>query len=162
MPLFTDFPPDDLLNTLVDLYFRQVNDSAPLLHEPLFKDGLKSGLHLRHGPFGAIVLLVCAHGSRFTQDPRVLLEGTEEMTSSGWKWYQMVERAMRLPMAPAQLYDLQIYAVRALVGSQSLTAYLTQPSSIADDRISTRHICPSVHLEPHRYGHTRGRRCGCA
>ncbi len=111
-PTLTSFPPDDLLDTLVSLYFRYMNDTLPLLHEPTFRNGVNNGLHLRHGGFGATVLLVCANGSRYTDDRRVLVDGSENWESAGWKWYLAVKDTRKLPLAPAQLYDLQIYAVR--------------------------------------------------
>ena len=117
IPLFKEdqFPPVDLMNTLVDLYFRKTNDHLPLLHEPTFKKGLQTGRYLREGGFGATVLLVCANGSRFTSDPRVLLDDSDHPQSAGWKWVRMVEGTRKLPLAPAKLHDLQIYVVRCLV-----------------------------------------------
>ena len=114
LPVFTQssFPPEDLMDTLVDLYFRRMNDHLPLLHEPTFREGIRARLHLMDSGFGATVLLVCANGSRFTRDPRVLLEGEDDPHSAGWKWYRLVDVSRRLPLAPAKLYDLQIYVVR--------------------------------------------------
>ena len=112
MPIFNDFPDDDLLSTLVELYFRRCNDLIPLLHEPLFKQNLKDGLHLRIGGFGATVLLVCANASRFSQDRRVLLDGSDGRHSAGWKWYRQVERMQKLELCPATLYELQTCVVR--------------------------------------------------
>ena len=113
MPLFTDFPPDDLRDTLVDLYFRNLNDYLPLLHEPMFKEAITSGVHLRDSGFGATVLLVCANGARSSSDPRVLEEPSDDKQSSGWKWFKEVQMKRRLLLAPAHLYDLQIYVVRS-------------------------------------------------
>ena len=73
--MFTDFPPQDLLDSLVELYFRNVNDVTPLLHEPTFRKDVAEGLHCRRGEFGAIVLLVCANAARFTRDPRISPQG---------------------------------------------------------------------------------------
>ncbi|RDX40746.1 hypothetical protein OH76DRAFT_1365731 [Lentinus brumalis] len=112
-PLFDDFPPGDLLDTLVELYFRKINDMLPLLHEPIFKQSIQDGLHLRNGGFGATVLLVCANGSRFVRDPRVLLDGSDDWHSAGWRWYQQVEDRQKLELAPAKLYDLQLCALMA-------------------------------------------------
>lgn len=112
LPVFTQFPPDDLLDTLVEMYFRNMNDYIPLLHEPTFKKGIAEGLHHRHGTFGGTVLLVCANGSRFTKDPRVYPEDPVHRHSTGWQWYQPVEQARRLPLTSVQVYDLQLYAVR--------------------------------------------------
>ncbi|KAI0701459.1 fungal-specific transcription factor domain-containing protein [Cerioporus squamosus] len=104
------FPPDDLLDTLVDLYFRTSNDTMPILHEPTFKGDIQRGLHLSQGGFGAVVLLICASAARSSSDPRVLLDGTDDWRSAGWKWYQAVEdwRKVTTSLAPAQLHDLQI------------------------------------------------------
>ena len=115
-PVFAErvFPPRDLLDTLVDLYFRRMNSHLPLLHEPTFKNAIRAGKHLRDGGFGATVLLVCAIGSRFTRDPRVLLPDSDHPYSAGWKWFRAVEKVRRLSFAPAGLHDLQVYAVRDL------------------------------------------------
>ena len=106
------FPPPDLLDTLVDLYFCHMNTHFPLLHEPTFKAAVKAGQHLRNGGFGATVLLVCAIGARSTRDPRVLLPDSGHPHTAGWEWFGRVERARRLSFAPAKLHDLQVYAVR--------------------------------------------------
>ena len=110
-----NFPPQGLLDALVDLYFHHINSHIPLLHEPTFKRSIEAGQHLRHGGFGATVLLVCANGARFARgDPRVLLEGpgSRNPHSAGWRWFSLVDKARRLSFAPAKLHDLQIYVVR--------------------------------------------------
>ena len=106
------FPPRDLLDELVNLYFVNMNIHCPLLHEPTFKAAVKAGQHLRDGGFGATVLLVCAIGARSTRDPRVLLPDSGHPHTAGWEWFGRVERARRLSFAPAKLHDLQVYAVR--------------------------------------------------
>ena len=73
----SDFPPDDLMPALWDLFFTRCNMYMPLLHRPTFEQGIADGLHLRDEGFGSTVLLACAIGARFSGDPRVLLEGTE-------------------------------------------------------------------------------------
>ncbi|KAJ6475995.1 fungal-specific transcription factor domain-containing protein [Mycena vitilis] len=65
------FPQPDLLSSLVDLYFKHKNLYFPVLHRPTFARALVAGLHERDTAFGAVVLLVCAIGSRFSSDPRV-------------------------------------------------------------------------------------------
>ena len=106
------FPPRDLMDVLVDLYFCHTNSCFPLLHEPTFKKSIEAGLHIRDGGFGATVLLVCAIGSRFTHDLRVLLDGSDLLHSAGWKWFLPVSAVRRLSFAPAKLHDLHVYAVR--------------------------------------------------
>ncbi|KAG8775581.1 hypothetical protein FRC12_001403 [Ceratobasidium sp. 428] len=66
------FPPDDLLHSLVDLYFTRFNVLLPLLHRPTFQAQLDQKLHWRDPSFAAVVLLVCANGSRFSNDTRVM------------------------------------------------------------------------------------------
>ena len=107
-----DFPPPDLLAKLIDLYFTNINDFLPLLHRPTFEQGIKENLHLHDEGFGSTVLLVCANGSRFTDDPRVLLDDNKIPQSAGWKWFQQVQMVRKSLLAPPRLYDLQIYAVR--------------------------------------------------
>ncbi|KAI0635504.1 fungal-specific transcription factor domain-containing protein [Trametes polyzona] len=113
IPPHKDFPPPDLLERLVDLYFENMNCYTPLLHRPTFEQGIKDGLHLVDEGFGSTVLLVCANGARFTDDPRVLLEGYDTTQSSGWKWFQQVQMVRKSLLAPPRLYDLQIYALTA-------------------------------------------------
>ncbi|EIW57140.1 uncharacterized protein TRAVEDRAFT_125896 [Trametes versicolor FP-101664 SS1] len=113
IPPHKDFPPPDLLDKLVGLYFQYMNCYMPLLHRPTFEQAIKEGLHLHDEGFGSTVLLVCANGARFTDDPRVLLEGYDTTQSSGWKWFQQVQMVRKSLLAPPRLYDLQIYALTA-------------------------------------------------
>ncbi|KAH9847217.1 fungal-specific transcription factor domain-containing protein [Lenzites betulinus] len=113
IPPHKDFPRPDLLAKLVDLYFQHMNCYMPLLHRPTFEQGVKDGLHLHDEGFGSTVLLVCANGARFTDDPRVLLEGYDTTQTSGWKWFQQVQMVRKSLLAPPRLYDLQIYALTA-------------------------------------------------
>jgi hypothetical protein len=58
---------------------------------------------------------VCANGSRFSNDPRVLLDVDEEKSSSvhssGWKWFDQVQMVKKSFLNPPTLYDLQFYSV---------------------------------------------------
>jgi len=114
---------------LVNLYFKHFNVELPLLHRPTFERELASDLHVRDGQFGATVLLVCALGAKYSDDPRVLLSeedvrrrymgegGPEHVStaySNGWKWFEPAWLAMNhhLVFARATLYELQYHAVR--------------------------------------------------
>ena len=66
---------------------------------------------MHNDSFASTVLLVCAVGSRFSDDPRVLLEGEESFHSSGWKWFDQVQMVKKSLLAPPSLYDLQFYVV---------------------------------------------------
>ena len=107
-----DFPDQDLLWLLVDKYFTHVNAFLPLLHRPTFESQVGDGLHLRDGEFGGVVLLVCALGSRHTDDPRVLLPGTSDLASAGWAWFDQVQLLRSSCLAPASIYEVQSYSVR--------------------------------------------------
>lgn len=106
------FPDPDLLASLVDLYFTNVNTFLPLLHHPMFEKSLADNVHLRDDGFGAVVLLVAAVGARYSDDPRVALAGTDALHSAGWAWFNQVQMVRRSLFSPPSLYDLQIYCVR--------------------------------------------------
>ncbi|KAL1705005.1 fungal-specific transcription factor domain-containing protein [Schizophyllum commune] len=107
-----DFPDDDLLRHLTDVYFEIPNNLLPVLHRPTFERELREGLHKRDWYFGAVVLMVCASASRYTDDPRVLLPGTSDQRSAGWKWYSQLPLIRQKPlwMLPS-LHELQYYAI---------------------------------------------------
>ncbi|GBE88069.1 predicted protein [Sparassis crispa] len=112
---YKDFPGQELMNKLIEHYFVNVNEYAPLLHRPSFEEGIKNGLHLTDEGFGSTVLLVCAIGARFSSDPRVFLADYKDEThSAGWKWFQQVQMIRKSLLAPPRLYDLQIYALAAI------------------------------------------------
>ncbi|KAL0564764.1 Gypsy retrotransposon integrase-like protein 1 [Marasmius crinis-equi] len=103
------FPEQDLLDELVQLYFKHINLFIPLLHKPTFCRQLEEKLHLREEGFAAVVLLVCANASRYSNDPRVRLDGVDSWLSSGWKWFDQVQLVRKSLLSPPSLYDLQFY-----------------------------------------------------
>ncbi|KAI0666615.1 fungal-specific transcription factor domain-containing protein [Trametes maxima] len=114
LPVYTDFPPPDLMSDLLNAYFSTLNLYCPLLHRPTFEQGIQDGLHLRDEGFGAVVLLVLANGARWVEppnDPRLAPYGT--VPRPGWLWFQKVEQARRSLFAPPRLHDLQRYALMA-------------------------------------------------
>ena len=157
---FDDFPPDDLLDTLVELFFRKVNDLLPLLHEPTFKNDIRDGLHRRDGGFGAVVLLVCAGGARYSSDSRVLLDGSDDWRSPGWKWFHAVEDRRKLSLAPAQLYDLQICAVSATDDFAAVLLLTYRGQLLAYGKLSSRYPVSSDGLDYHWKWSAHGCRCG--
>lgn len=106
-----NFPEPDLINHLVELYFSRMNLFLPLLHRPTFELNLRDGLHFRDQAFGSVLLCLCACASRYSDDPRVLLDGSNAWHSSGWKWFGQVQMLRRSLMGPPILYDVQMYAV---------------------------------------------------
>ncbi len=106
------FPPPDLAEDLISNYFIHINLHVPLLHRPTFQEEVKRDLHHFHVGFACVYLLVCSIGARFSNDPRILVDGQESLHSAGWKWFQQVATVQNpLPITPPTLYDVQSYAV---------------------------------------------------
>lgn len=108
------FPDPDLMWALINLYFDYVNALSPIVHRPTFEANVHDRLHLRNPKFGALLLMVCAMGSRFSDDPRIYVEGTDGPQSAGWNYFDQVSRIRRSLVAPPCLYDLQIYPLITL------------------------------------------------
>ncbi|KAJ7680634.1 fungal-specific transcription factor domain-containing protein [Mycena polygramma] len=110
------FPDVDLLPTLVELYFQNINVFWPLLHRPSFEHKVAQNLHLRDHRFGALLLMVCSVGARHSDDPRVLLEDVEDhrVHSAGWKWYKQVCVIPEHLIFKPDLYELQTIALSSL------------------------------------------------
>ena len=85
------FPEHDLMQSLIELYFTHQNILFPLLHRPTIEKCVAHGLHLSNGLFAEKILLVCAIGSRYSDDPRVLLDDEPAPLSRGWKWFSQVQ-----------------------------------------------------------------------
>ncbi|KAK0461277.1 fungal-specific transcription factor domain-containing protein [Desarmillaria tabescens] len=83
------FPDDDLILSLVDIYFNTINIIFPMLHRPTFDKNVAEGLHLRDHNFGAALLLVLAIASRYSNDPRVYSDPNAKL-SSGWKFFEQM------------------------------------------------------------------------
>ncbi|KAJ6504939.1 hypothetical protein DFH09DRAFT_1335141 [Mycena vulgaris] len=110
------FPPAELAMHLIDLYFVHVKAYLPLLHRPTVERGLATGLHHRDDGFAAILLLVCAVASRWSNDPRVMVPGgTQGVGVSkpggrlvcGWSWFEQVPMVGNNLFGQPKLYDLQ-------------------------------------------------------
>ncbi|KAI0337246.1 hypothetical protein BDW22DRAFT_1364331 [Trametopsis cervina] len=127
-----EFPPADLLSSLVSLFFRMHNNFTPVLHRPTFDRMLADKRHLVDEDFASIVLLVCAIGSRWSTDRRVLLEeeersnedgeGEEWWHSSGWKWFKQVRLGRKALFSPPCLADIQITCLAAMYHRGSSTS----------------------------------------
>ncbi|PCH38603.1 hypothetical protein WOLCODRAFT_97393, partial [Wolfiporia cocos MD-104 SS10] len=119
------FPEPDLMHTLIDLYFVKVNTHVPLLHRPTFEAEISDGLHLRNPKFGATVLAVCALGARFSEDPRVYLDGYEDdPLSRGWKWFNSAQTIQQPWLCLPNLYYIQLCClmIQFLEGTASFQA----------------------------------------
>ncbi|GJE89788.1 Zn(II)2Cys6 transcription factor [Phanerochaete sordida] len=108
-PPYTDFPDPVVLSELLETYYQRVHPNYPLLHWPTFLQSINSGLHLTDEPFGAVLLLVCALGARFSTNPATLPAGATNWQWAGWQWYDQVRVARKLmPLTTTTLYDLQL------------------------------------------------------
>ncbi|KAJ7578565.1 fungal-specific transcription factor domain-containing protein [Mycena floridula] len=113
-PDFLIFPDNDLMETLIDLYFTHWNLFRPLLHRPSFEKSLRQGLHYRDYYFGATVLVVCALGSAYSNDRRVFLDDTTEL-SCGWPFFRQVQPLQGTSLAsPPSLHELQYYCLSVI------------------------------------------------
>ncbi|KAJ7021461.1 hypothetical protein C8F04DRAFT_267477 [Mycena alexandri] len=112
------FPEPDLLQSLVELYFTKVNIIMFLLHRPSFEKSLASGLHLVDRQFGSTVLGVCAMAAKYSDDPRVLLEGTNSL-SAGWKYFCQLDPQRRTFLKPFTIYEAQVICLYIFYGQGS-------------------------------------------
>ncbi|KAI0697710.1 fungal-specific transcription factor domain-containing protein [Cerioporus squamosus] len=106
-----DFPEPDLMVRLIDAYFEHLNIYLPLLHRPTFEHDLQRGLHFRDRSFGTIVLVVCAIGCIWTEDPRI--RTPEVGSSAGWEWFDLVGHEQWSLLTRPKLHDLQACALMA-------------------------------------------------
>lgn len=120
-PSNCSFPDDDLLKSLIDLYFEHVNLFTPLLHRPTFDRLLRDKMHIRDSSLGSVVLLICSIGARFSDDPRVLIKGNT--LSAGWQWFDLAHTLGERLLAPASLYDIQASVLRAEFLRGAYTSY---------------------------------------
>ncbi|KAF7325850.1 Zn(2)-C6 fungal-type domain-containing protein [Mycena kentingensis (nom. inval.)] len=118
------FPPSDLFASLVALYFSNVNPFVPVLHRPTFLAAVGQGTHLTNRGFAKTVLLVCAVAARYSDDPRVLSQGSSanpeeanaNLDTAGWKWFAQVETDLSghlFKTIPPTIFDLQAYCLAA-------------------------------------------------
>ncbi|EKM58716.1 uncharacterized protein PHACADRAFT_90910 [Phanerochaete carnosa HHB-10118-sp] len=111
-----------LMKELVAKYFEFRQPLSPLLHRPTFEQGIQSGLHLHNEGFGATVLLVCALGAKFSDDPVGMSPGARDSHWVGWRWFEQVRAKRRhISLTAATLYDLQTaYLAAAYIGGSAM------------------------------------------
>ena len=153
-----NFPDLDLALHCIDLYFLHSNSYFPLLHRPTFDKSVMEGLHFTNDNFAPVFLLVCAAGARHSDDPRVLLDGSDGYHSAGWKWFKQVRIMKQSLLSPPTLYDLQLYCVIPVLCR--LSALLTK-IVIAVYTISPWFHYPAVLLDPGRDWHSFSAGCRC-
>ncbi|KAJ7360944.1 fungal-specific transcription factor domain-containing protein [Mycena albidolilacea] len=102
------FPEPQLLMTLIDLFFSEVNILIYVLHEITFRRAVAAGLHLHDQGFGAVVLAVCALGAKYSDDSRVFLEHSDSEHTAGWVWFRQVRVVPPSLVASPSLYEIQL------------------------------------------------------
>ncbi|KAF9075422.1 fungal-specific transcription factor domain-containing protein [Rhodocollybia butyracea] len=108
-----EYPPNDLMYSLISLYFSEVNIFLPILHYPSFKQCVAQGLHFHDNNFGMMLLTMCAVASRYSNDPRVFADPSSEL-SSGWRYFEQVQMMRQSIIEVPTLYELQFYSLAAI------------------------------------------------
>ncbi|KAL0576287.1 Gypsy retrotransposon integrase-like protein 1 [Marasmius crinis-equi] len=114
------FPEHDLLWHLINLYFEKINVFFPILHGPTFRKAMMQGQHLVDPHFGGMVLMVCALGAKYSDDPRVFYVPGKEL-SAGWGWFRQVRMTRGSLFAEPSIYELQFYCMTVIfiIGTSS-------------------------------------------
>lgn len=141
-----DFPQLDLISSLVDLYFTHINSFLPLLHRPTFDRGVEEKFHLTDNSFGGVLLLVCALGARFSDDPRVIPDVKNGISSAGMQWYSQVHVMKAPAVRKATLYDLQLYPVSLSAPFIHRTASSMMRLSLVVSHISASGLCCPINV----------------
>ncbi|KIK97752.1 hypothetical protein PAXRUDRAFT_135686 [Paxillus rubicundulus Ve08.2h10] len=116
------FPPQDLADSLIKLYFEHVNPQFPLFHRPTFERQWKEGLQHKDPWFGCLCLALFAVTSRWSDDPRVLDDGEyvvpeaerpneeHKWQRAGWRYFNAavdVHRESHSLFHPPGLFEVQ-------------------------------------------------------
>ncbi|KNZ52737.1 hypothetical protein VP01_3466g2, partial [Puccinia sorghi] len=123
------YPPPDLQQSLLEIFFREVHSVLRIIHIPSFMEEFKGGRHETDDSFRALCLAMFSLASRFSKDPRVFvdLEGNPKasLQAVGMRYCISACTYLFRPIpTPACLYELQaltllvIYCLGA--ASQSL------------------------------------------
>ena len=80
----------------------------PLLHRPTFEQCIREELHLRDDAFRAVVLLVCANGSRWVEDGRLQRNRGHP---PGMHWFERAGPVSSILFERPRLYDFQALIV---------------------------------------------------
>ena len=130
------FPPPDLSQELIDLYFLHSNDLFPLLHRPTFDRQWREKLYQRDVWFAAVCMAIFAIASRWVDDPRVIKDNARTAsgdhnwglagrsyfeTAMGWSSFvrlccepslsliiSAIHQARRSVFYPAPLFEIQL------------------------------------------------------
>lgn len=115
-----DFLNDTILNCLVDVYFKMVNVTFPLLNEAQFKASIP--LRKLEREFGSVLMLVCALGALFSGDERLVPPGKEHLQfTAGLNFYKTARTKMKdFMLSAATLEDIQALILLQIYVSQGV------------------------------------------
>ncbi|KAI4522768.1 hypothetical protein K525DRAFT_255306 [Schizophyllum commune Loenen D] len=82
--------------------------------QPTFIRLIEEGTYLRDRHFAYVLLLVLGLGSRYSDDPRVLVDGTNDLHSAGWKYVSQVTQIRPAMAVRPSLYEVQAYCLLTL------------------------------------------------
>ncbi|KAH9822144.1 fungal-specific transcription factor domain-containing protein, partial [Melampsora americana] len=125
------YPPNDLAESLIELYFQCVHPHECILHKGEFLRHYSQGVAQQDYSFRALCYAVFAAASRFSSDSRVTSpkEGTIAERQTAGALYGAASGFFITPMTlPCTLFDLQAMAVLSyfLIGSCSpMTAWFS-------------------------------------
>ncbi|CCM01111.1 uncharacterized protein FIBRA_03159 [Fibroporia radiculosa] len=125
--LMSRFPPLDLANDLIQIYFGVHNTIYPLLHRPTFDKQWREELYKTDVWFAGVCMGLFAVASRWSHDPRVLPDDIAQSASdespdgvwglAGWKFVDVVldvHRYRRSLFLPANLFEIQTLVLMAV------------------------------------------------
>ncbi|KAF8910393.1 fungal-specific transcription factor domain-containing protein [Mucidula mucida] len=157
------FPPPDLCDTLIRLYFQHVNSQFPLLHRPTFERQWQQSLHERNAWFACLVMTLFSVASRWCDDLRVLPKSTTKQengdidwTRAGWDYFEVavgIHRHRRSLIYPATLFEIQGFSLMAMflrgTNSHALSWHLTsigirKAQDVGAHRRTVYHAKPNV------------------
>jgi hypothetical protein len=106
------FPPTDLMEALIHLFVRHVSPITPIIDISTFEKQYASGLYLRDLRHARLLLMVCALGSIYSKDPRVLYDVQGRLVPGYEYFFQL--RFWRCPYQAVQLHELQTCVVSGI------------------------------------------------
>ncbi|KAJ6600168.1 hypothetical protein B0H10DRAFT_697448 [Mycena sp. CBHHK59/15] len=129
------FPDGDLMISLIILYLTNANVFIPLLHRPTFERSVAEQLHLRDDSFASVLLLVCAVGARYSEDPRVSLSAGQPHETAGWKWFnQFLARTS----SPRSCWNLVGFGVRLAQDMGAHRRKIRMPAVTIEEELEKR------------------------
>lgn len=127
--LAQQFPPPDLADNLINLFFDHVNPQFPLFHQPTFERQWKTGLQVKDPWFGCLCFTLFAVASRWCDDPRVLdnheydipeeerTDDNHKWQRAGWKYFHVAldgHRESRSLFHPPGLFEVQTMSLMGM------------------------------------------------